>query len=165
VRPDGARPDDALILTTGIAVEGTCVLAREAGERLRGMGLSARALAVARRYLDEPGISVVAAARAVCDAVEVHAMHDPTEGGLATALYEMASASGLGIEVQAEAIEVLPATQALCRAASLDPLGVLASGALLIALEESAGERALGRSPKQASGPAGSAGSRRGVGL
>ncbi|MFV2073873.1 MAG: AIR synthase-related protein, partial [Thermoanaerobaculales bacterium] len=66
----------------------------------------------------------------------VHAMHDPTEGGLATALYELAEASGLGVSVQAEAITVLPETEAICAAASLEPLGLLASGALLIAVAE-----------------------------
>jgi hypothetical protein len=61
-------------------------------------------------------------------------MHDPTEGGLATALYEMAEASGLGVAVREEAITVLPETQAICSAASLAALGLLASGALLIAV-------------------------------
>jgi len=133
VRPDGARPGDALILTSGIAIEGTSVLAREAGEALRRVGVSARALSAARKCLADPGISVVPAAKAVCEAVAVHAMHDPTEGGLATALYEMAAASGLGIIVREADIEVLPATRKLCEAAGLDPLGLLASGALLVA--------------------------------
>jgi len=62
-------------------------------------------------------------------------MHDPTEGGLATALYEMAEASKLGIVVQADQIDVLPATRKICAALDLDPLGLLASGALLIATE------------------------------
>jgi hydrogenase maturation factor len=134
VRPDGARPGDALILTKGIAVEGTSVLAREAPGRLRALGVSARAVTAARRYLTDPGISVVAEAMAACRAGGVHAMHDPTEGGLATALHEMAAASGLGIEVQEEDIEVLPATRKLCAAAGIHPLGLLASGALLIAV-------------------------------
>jgi hydrogenase maturation factor len=136
VRPDGARPGDALILTKGIAVEGTSVLAREAPGRLRALGVSARAITAARRYLTDPGISVVAEAMAACRAGGVHAMHDPTEGGLATALHEMAAASGLGIEVQEEDIEVLPATRQICAATGIHPLGLVASGALLIAVAE-----------------------------
>jgi hydrogenase maturation factor len=62
-------------------------------------------------------------------------MHDPTEGGLATALYEMAAASKLGIVVREDRIPVLTATRKICAALSLDPLGLLASGALLIATE------------------------------
>ncbi len=133
VRPGGARAGDALILTSGIAIEGTSVLAREAGEALRRAGVSARALSAARRCLVDPGISVLPAAKAVCAAVAVHAMHDPTEGGIATALYEMAEASGLGIVVREADIEVLPVTRRVCDAAGLDPLGLLASGALLVA--------------------------------
>jgi hydrogenase maturation factor len=143
VRPDGARPGDALILTKGIAIEGTGVLAREEPQRLRDLGVTDRDLAAARRYLREPGISVVADARAVCGAVRVHAMHDPTEGGLATALYEMAEASALGIVVEEEQIAVLPATRRLCKAAGLEALGMLASGALLVAATEEDCARAI----------------------
>ena len=74
----------------------------------------------------------------------VHAMHDPTEGGLATALYELAEASGLGVAVQEEAVRVLPETEAVCAAGSLSPWGLLASGALLVAVAEGDCETALG---------------------
>src|SRR3990170_4978366 len=148
VQPAGAREGDALILTKGIAIEGTAVLAREAGERLRGLGVAEAALETARGYIFQPGISVVQDARAVCEAVRaaggaVHAMHDPTEGGLATAPYELAEASGLGVVVQADAVRVLPETEAVCAVASLSPWGLLASGALLVAVAEGDCERAL----------------------
>ena len=78
-----------------------------------------------------------------CEAVRVHAMHDPTEGGLATALYELAEAAGVGIEVEDGAIEVLPQTRALCEAAGLEAMGLLASGALLLAVAEEDGARAV----------------------
>ena len=143
VKPGGARSGDALLLTSGVAIEGTSVLAREAGEALRRAGISARDLSAARRFLVDPGISVLPASVAVGEAVEVHAMHDPTEGGLATALYEMAQASGLGIIVREEEIVVLPATRRLCEAAGLDPLGLLASGALLIAADANDARPAL----------------------
>lgn len=143
VHPDGAKPGDALILTKGIAIEGTAVLAREARRGLAALRVDASTLTTAADYVYDPGISVVAEARAACDAVEVHAMHDPTEGGLATALYEMAEASDVGITVDAGSIEVLPETKTLCEAASLNPLGLLASGALLIAVAESEHRSAL----------------------
>jgi len=136
VRPDGGRPGDALILTKGIAIEGTGVLAREAGERLLGLGLSAEEVEEAKRYIVDPGISVLKEAGVACEAVQVHAMHDPTEGGLATALYEMAEANRCGIVVQEDEIEVLPLTRRLCEAAILDPFGLLASGALLLAVAD-----------------------------
>jgi hydrogenase maturation factor len=64
----------------------------------------------------------------------VHAMHDPTEGGLATALWEVAEAAGVGLTIEAERIPVLPEGKALCAEFGLDPLGTIASGALLLAL-------------------------------
>jgi len=143
VTPQGARPGDALLLTRGIAIEGTAVLAREAAPKLLALGVAREAVDRAREYIVEPGISVVADALTACEAVSVHAMHDPTEGGLATALYEMAEASGTGIVVDARRINVLPETRIICEAAGINPLGLLASGALLIAVDESDAERAL----------------------
>ncbi len=136
VRPDGARPGDVLLLTKGIAIEGTSVLAREAAARLASLGVGATDIVSAARYISDPGISVVKEALAACDAAPVHAMHDPTEGGLATALHEMASAAGVGLQIAEDAIDVLPMTRVLCEAAHLDPLGLLASGALLLAVAD-----------------------------
>jgi hydrogenase expression/formation protein HypE len=143
VRGSGAQPGDDLILTKGIAIEGTAVLAREAAEALRQKGVAADVLETARGYIFRPGISVVKEALLAVEKAQVHAMHDPTEGGLATALYEMAEASDVGIRLDEAAVQVLPATQDLCRAAALDPLGLLASGALLIALDAQDSARLL----------------------
>jgi hydrogenase maturation factor len=136
VRPEEAKPGDALLLTKGIAIEGTAVLAREAAKDLRGAGVSREVIENAQEYIFRPGISVVKEARAACEAAHVHAMHDPTEGGLATALYEVSEACDLGLRAEADAIEVLPATRAICDAAGLNPLGLLASGALLLVVAE-----------------------------
>lgn len=137
VRPETARPGDAIILTKGIAIEGASVLAREAADALRSAGVPAKALKRAAKYITDPGISIVAEAAAACDATTVHAMHDPTEGGLATALRELAEVCGCGVRVDLEAIIVLPESRVICDALGLDPLGLLASGALLIAVAES----------------------------
>jgi hydrogenase maturation factor len=134
VRSSGAQPGDCLVLTKGIAIEGTAVLAREAGETLERLGVPTPVLEEARGYIFQPGLSVVREALLAVESFPIHAMHDPTEGGLATALYELATAGGVGLAVQEAAIEVLPCTEAICRAAALEPLGLLASGALLIAL-------------------------------
>jgi hydrogenase maturation factor len=130
----GARPGDHILLTKGIAIEGTAVLAREQADRLTAAGVPAGVVERAAMYLHDPGISVVLDARTALGAGEVHAMHDPTEGGLATALAEMASASGCGLRIDASAIEVLPECEDICRAIGVDPWGLLASGALLIAV-------------------------------
>jgi len=131
VRPDGARPGDALLLTKGIAVEGTAIIARE-NSGLAGSG--GFFLERCRGFLHDPGISVVRDAAVATAAGEVHAMHDPTEGGLATGLWELAAAAGVGLEVNEAAIPILPETQILCARLGLDPLGLIASGALLLAV-------------------------------
>ena len=132
VRPDGARPGDALLITKGIAVEGTAIIAREKGGELTG--LDSALLERCQRFLYDPGISVVRDAAAATAAGAVHAMHDPTEGGLATGLYELAAAAGVGLEVDETSIPVLPETQTLCARLGLDPLGLIGSGALLLAV-------------------------------
>jgi hydrogenase expression/formation protein HypE len=131
VRTSGARPGDSIVLTKGIAIEGTAILARDAQSQLSQAGVGADVIERARGFLFSPGISVVRDAAIACQSVEVHSMHDPTEGGLATALLEMAVASGVGMTVDAERIPVLPECRALCQALVLDPLGLIASGALL----------------------------------
>ena len=140
VRSDGARPGDIIILTKGIAIEGTAVIARErAGDLLTVM--NEKTLARCRNFVYRPGISVLKEALAATEAGVVHAMHDPTEGGLATALHELAWAAGVGVRVNAETIPVFPETQSLCNHYHLDPLGLIASGALLIVAPAAEAER------------------------
>ena len=129
-----AQPGDALLLSKGIAIEGTALVAREKREQLQGV-LPEADLRRCAELLETPGISVVRDARIALEAGGVHALHDPTEGGLAGGLWELAQASGLGIVVHEEQIPVLPECAALSRHFGLDPLGLLASGALLIAAE------------------------------
>ena len=77
-------------------------------------------------------ISVVRDARVAASAGQVHAMHDPTEGGLASALWELAEASGRGICFDPSAVTVPPLSARACRSLGLDPLRAIASGALLL---------------------------------
>jgi len=132
VRPDGTQPGDALLVTKGIAVEGTAIIAREKQDDLAGLGGSF--LERCQGFLHDPGISVVQDAAVALAAGEVHALHDPTEGGLATGLWELAAAAGVGLEVDETAIPVLPETHVLCEHLGLNPLGLIASGSLLLAV-------------------------------
>jgi hydrogenase expression/formation protein HypE len=137
VRSDGARPGDALVLTKGICVEGTAILAREAAAQLHGK-IDAALLERAAQFLHQPGISVVRDAAIVTASGAasgvVHAMHDPTEGGVATGIHEMTQAAGVGAIIESEALPIYSETRALCEALHLDPLGLIASGALLAAV-------------------------------
>ncbi|HSR30764.1 MAG TPA: AIR synthase family protein [Anaerolineae bacterium] len=131
VRTADVQIGDDVLLTKGIAIEGTAVLAREMEERLEA-DLGAGFVARAKGFLKDPGISVIRDAEIVCQAGQPHAMHDPTEGGLATGLWELAHASGKGIVVDLTRVHVFPETTAVCQALELDPLGLIASGALLV---------------------------------
>ena len=137
----GARPGDRVILTKGIAIEGTSLLAREARPQLEAAGVAGDVIERAANFLHAPGISVVPEARAAHATGGVTSMHDPTEGGLATALAELATASGTGIAVDGDAVQILEECAELCDALGVDPWGLIASGALLItAGPESASE-------------------------
>ena len=129
-----ARPGDRILLTKGVPVEGTSVIAREKGEMLEE-AFSESEVESARNYLEDPGISVVAEAMAACEAGGVHAMHDPTEGGVSTGLWELGEATGLGLRVEAERIPLLEPGTAFCRHLGLDPLGVISSGTLLLCVD------------------------------
>lgn len=128
----GARPGDALILARGVPIEGTAIIAREKREALLRQGIAPEVIARAAAYLHDPGISVVRAARLAADTGRVTAMHDPTEGGLLTGIWELAEAAGVGVEVDLDAVPVVPEGRLLCEAFGLDPMGTIASGALLI---------------------------------
>jgi hydrogenase expression/formation protein HypE len=140
---EGAQVGDDVILTKGIAIEGTAILAKEMGDTLAR--LTSRELVVqASRLLKDPGISVLRDAEIVRQVGRPHAMHDPTEGGLATGLWELAYASGKGIVVELERVHVFSETHAFCQALGLDPLGLIASGALLVAATPDESTRMLG---------------------
>jgi hydrogenase maturation factor len=127
----GAQVGDAVLLTKGYPLEGSAIIARERAAQLAEQGFEAGDVARWQGLLFDPGISVVRDAAVLQQAVEVHAMHDPTEGGVATGLRELAGASNVGMHLQAEQLPLLPEGRMLCDAFGLDPLGVIASGALL----------------------------------
>ena len=132
----GMQAGDAIVLTKGIAIEGTSVLAREAERQLKDARVDATTIEAAKELLFRPGISVRRDAEVARGAVPVHAMHDPTEGGLASGLAEMATASGVGLTVNLAAIRVLDECRKVCDALGLDPMGLIASGALLVAVDQ-----------------------------
>jgi len=131
VTPRGAQPGDRLLLTKGVPIEATALLAREFAGRLRGY-LSAAELAEAQAYLTHPGLSVVREATLALQAGQVRAMHDPTEGGLAGALWELAEACGHALWFAPAQVPVPPLAARVCEAFGLDPLAAIASGALLL---------------------------------
>jgi hydrogenase maturation factor len=131
VTPQGMNPGDQLLITKGIPIEGTALLAREFPERLRHV-LNNAELEQAQEYLTDPGISVLREAQIATGAGQVTAMHDPTEGGLAAALWELAEAGSHTLVVDVTAVPISALSARICAAFGLDPLATIASGALLL---------------------------------
>jgi len=129
--PRGARPDDVILLTKGLPLEGAAIIAREKADELSGR-VNKEVIERAANLLYRPGLSVLPDARAALRGGRVSAMHDPTEGGLAGGLWELAEAAGLGIEVELDRVPILPEGREICLALGLDPLATIASGALLL---------------------------------
>lgn len=134
ITPRGARAGDRLLITKGVPIEATSLLAREFPQRLRDV-LSPQELGAARDFLHAPGIGVTRDARVAITAGRVTAMHDPTEGGVASALWEMAEASALTVSVDPSRIPIPALARRVCVAFGIDPLASIASGALLIAVD------------------------------
>jgi hydrogenase expression/formation protein HypE len=133
VTTGGAQFGDVLLLTKGICIEGASIIAREREQELRCLGVPEAMIHRAKNLLFEPGISVIRDAQIAIGAGRVHAMHDPTEGGLAMAIHELATAARVGVVIERNQVPILAEASWLCQVYGLDPLGTIASGALLIA--------------------------------
>jgi hydrogenase expression/formation protein HypE len=143
VIPANVIAGDRLLLTKGVPIEGTALLAREFPQRLSDL-FSPDEVEEARQYLYQPGISVVRDAQVATAAGRVHAMHDPTEGGLAGALWELSDASAHRLVFDPGAVLIPNLSRRICATFGLDPLATIASGALLLAVagEDAAAIRA-----------------------
>jgi len=126
---------DRVLLTKGVAVEGTSIIAREFGDRLADQGLADSEIEKCRQFLAD--ISIIEEARIAARSAATSAMHDVTEGGLATALEELSTAGNHRIKVDMDAIPVFAETRKIGRLLGIQPLGLIGSGSLLICCRES----------------------------
>jgi hydrogenase maturation factor len=138
VTAGGAKTGDKLILTKSAGIEGTAILASDREAQLTKV-FSLAMLESAKGFYNQ--ISVVKDALTAYRTGGVHAMHDPTEGGILNGIHEMADAAGLGVRVFEEKITVEPETAKICRFYEIDPLQLISSGALLIAAEPEASNK------------------------
>ncbi len=136
VLSSGAEPNDALILTKGIFIEGTSIIGREKEKELLDHGMDSKFIEKCKNYLYNPGISVFNEALLANDNFKIKSMHDPTEGGIYTAIAEMAIASKTGIIIYKKNINVLPESVILSKIYNLDPYNTITSGSLLIAIDQ-----------------------------
>ena len=125
------RPGDAILLSGPIGDHGVAIMAHRAGLELHGDVVSDTA----------PLHDLVEPLLLACP--DVHAMRDPTRGGVAATLVEIATRRGLGIEVDEAAIPVREAVRGACELLGLDPLLVANEGKLVVFVPAASAERAL----------------------
>ena len=136
----GLEPDDVVFQVGRAPIEAAAVLADRFGASLAG--LSDALVSAARDAVTDPGISVVEAGL-LAASLGAKAAHDPTEGGLASGLGELAAASGVGLDLHRDAVLWFEPGVAVCRALGADPWGALASGCLLVGFAPDRAEAAL----------------------
>jgi hydrogenase expression/formation protein HypE len=140
VTAGGAKAGNKLILTKSAGIEGTAILASDRESELKKT-LNVKMLQNAKNLYSQ--ISVVKDALTAYKTSGVHAMHDPTEGGVAGGIHEMADASGLGVKVFEDQIAVQPETARICSYFGIDPLQLISSGALLISTAAKAAQEII----------------------
>ena len=133
VVPDsGLAPGDRILVTGRIGEHGMAILSARHGLRLEGELLS-----------DVAPINGLIRAALAAGGESVSAMKDPTRGGLASALHEMAGKSGVGILLEELAVPVSPAVRAASELVGVDPLVIANEGKAVIGVRPEAAERVL----------------------
>lgn len=131
VTTGGLKPKQELVATKWIGLEGTSILAKEKEEELRKQ-LPEEMIETVKGF--DKYLSVVPDSRIAME-VGVSAMHDVTEGGIFGALWEMAAASGVGLEIDLKKIPVRQETIEVCEVFDINPYMLISSGAMLIGTE------------------------------
>jgi len=133
VTSGGAKAGDQLILTKTAGIEGTAILATEKYEKLKN-AIGDETLISAQKFIEKISVVNDALTAFLCGGVD--AMHDPTEGGILGGIHEMADASNLGVKVYRGKIPIAKETLKICNFFGIDPLQLISSGALLIAVRK-----------------------------
>lgn len=133
VQTSGMRTDDTIIMTKYAGIEGTMILADRYADQLRQQldEEDRRQLALLPSF-----ISVVPEGAAAAKDQHVSAMHDITEGGVVGALQEMCTASNVGAVIDLNRVPILPVTRKICALLKVDPVRIMSSGSMLIAVSD-----------------------------
>jgi hydrogenase expression/formation protein HypE len=129
VRTGGTRVGDHVLVTKGIALEGTAILAQDFADVARGLGLSEEELEEGSRVMAK--VSVLPEALVLAEN-GVTAMHDVTRGGILETLLGIARLSAAGIEVAFPRLPIPPIVSRFARAFRFDPLQMISSGTLAV---------------------------------
>lgn len=129
--PHRLRPGDTVIVSGTLADHGMAIISVREGLEFEAAIMSDTA----------PLHGLVAALLAACPGLRM--LRDPTRGGVAASLNEMASAAGLGIEIDERAIPVAPVVASACEILGFDPLQVANEGKLLAVVPEDSADAVL----------------------
>jgi hydrogenase expression/formation protein HypE len=138
-RTSDAHPGELLVMSKWTALEATTLIARERPDISRKL-LGDKCHQEVLNWLYEPGISILKEGE-ILSGLGLAAAHDPTEGGIATGVHEIADRSGVGIRLYRERIPIRPETETLCAHFGLDPLGALSSGVFLFTISPEQAEK------------------------
>lgn len=132
VLSSGARPGMDIVVTKWVGIEGTLIIAKEKEEELKTRFSAsfidkAKELDVYLSVLSEAAVAVNSG---------VSAMHDITEGGIFGALWEMAEASGIGLDIDVKKIPIRQETIEICEFYGINPYRLISSGSMLMATED-----------------------------
>jgi HAD superfamily hydrolase (TIGR01509 family) len=141
IRKRRMAPGDRVLVTKGVAVEGTAIIAAEFRDLLLEKGMSAADIDACNRF--QTLISILPEARVAWTVGGVSALHDVTEGGIATALAELSQAGGRGLRIRRDALPVYPQTRRMGDLLGIDPLGLIGSGSLLICCRPDRADRLM----------------------
>jgi len=140
VQTGGAKIGDSLMITKGVAIEGTAILAHELASFLKRK-LDSATIRTAKQYIKMTSVVKDALTAVEVGGSSVHAMHDATEGGVAGGLQEIAWASDVGVVAYEDEMHVHAETQAICKGLGLDPLRTISSGTLIISAGSESAEK------------------------
>ncbi len=130
----GAKPGDDIVVTKGIGIEGTYILANEYTELLREKGVSEETIKKASEYKEK--LSVIKEGK-IAACLGAHAMHDITEGGLYGAIEEISKAADLGFDLNLDNLPITQETKEITEALGIDAAGLISSGSMLVVIPNS----------------------------
>lgn len=135
IKTSGAKIGDNIILTKGIPIETISILARDKKDILKKY-YSDKFIKKCSNFIYKPGISVRKEALISAKYEGVHCIHDLTEGGFSTGIYEITNASQVGALIYKEKINIYDEGKELCKFFNINPLGTISSGSLLITVSK-----------------------------
>ncbi len=128
--PQIVKKGDRVFLARAIGIEAVSIIAREKYEFLK-KNFSENSLLKMMDSINNPGINVLKEARLLWENFNIKAMHDPTEGGISAALYEIASRCDIGITVNKKSLVFYPGLIRLAHLFRFNPYGIISSGCIV----------------------------------